>query len=324
MELVRAAPSPSLSVRVRQRRALRFDTPVGEVRHVRAASGVCLFEGRLHMVQDDALAIARVRLEPFALDTLDLPLRADGARYFDKARGNKRDKPDLEDVVARGDRLWAFGSGSSPRRTSVLSARSTADGLTARWHEAPALYEALAVFPGFLTSELNLEGLFDTGPALRVFQRSNGSPLPGATPTCASLDVPWDTLVAHLDGLRSAPPEPYGLVHYTLPSLEGVRLTITAAARGHDGAPYLLASAEASPNAYDDGAVLGSIVARVQGAELSWGVLCDAAGAPLREKAEGLVASPGAPGVFHVVFDPDDHERPADLCEVLVTEQPAA
>jgi hypothetical protein len=320
MELVRAVPSPSLSVRVRRRRALRFDAPRGDARHVRAASGVCLFEGRLHIVQDDALSLARVRLEPCALDTVDLPLRSDGARYFDKERGNKRDKPDLEDVVAHGDRLWAFGSGSSPRRTSVLSARSTAAGLSARWHEAPALYEALGAFPGFLTSELNLEGLLDTGPALRVFQRSNGTPLPGATPACASLDLPWDALVAYLDGERSTPPVPYGLVRYELPSLDGVRLTLTAAAHGHDGAPYLLASAEASPNAYDDGAVLGSIVARVQGPTLAWGVLCDAEGAPLREKAEGLVASPGEPGVFHVVFDPDDHERAADLCEVMVTE----
>jgi hypothetical protein len=320
MELVHAARSPSLSVRVRSRRALCLEGAPGDVHHVRAASGVCLFEGRLHIVQDDALSIARVRLDPYALDTVDLPLRGDGARYFDKTRGNKRDKPDLEDVVAHGDRLWAFGSGSSPRRTSVLSARSTAAGLSARWHEAPALYETLAAFPGFLTSELNLEGLLDTGPALRVFQRSNGTPLPGATPTCASLDLPWDALVAYLEGTRSTPPLPYGLVRYELPSLEGVRLTITAAARGHDGAPYLLASAEASPNAYDDDAVLGSIVARVHGPALVWGILCDDGGTPLREKAEGLVASPSEPGVFRVVFDPDDHERPADLCDVMVTE----
>lgn len=318
MELVRAALSPSLSVRVRARRALSFAAPHGEARHVRAASGVCLFEGRLHIVQDDALSIARVRLAPYELDAVALPLRADGARLFDAARGNKRHKPDLEDVVAHGDRLWAFGSGSSPRRTSVLSARAVHGALDARWCEAPALYAALAAYPGFLSSELNLEGLLDTGPALRVFQRSNGAPLPGGAPACASLDLRWDELIPYLDGARPAPPAPYGLIRYALPSLGGVRLTITSAARGRDGLITLLASAEASPNAYDDGAVLGSIAARLQGGELAWGVLCDAAGEPLREKAEGLVESPDEPGMFHVVFDPDDPERPAELCEVEV------
>lgn len=317
--LLRAAAAPSLSARVRHRHALRYSAPVHGASHVRAASGVCWFQGALHIVQDDALGIARLRLAPYALDSIDLPLRADGARLFDAARGNKRDKPDLEDCVAHGETLWAFGSGSTPQRACALSLGRRAGRLEARWHDAAALFARLAAFPGFLTSELNLEGLLDTGPALRVFQRSNGTPLSVATPLCASLDLPWSELEPYLEGRCTTPPTPFGLVHYALPSLGGVRLTVTSATHSSE-ATFLLASAEASPNAYDDGAVLGSIVARIDGDALHWGVLCDATGAPLREKAEGIVAVPDEPGAFYVVFDPDDPARAAELCELVVAD----
>jgi hypothetical protein len=327
----RAEPVPQLAVTVRARRELVFPESAPALwPHVRAASGICWFEGRLHIVQDDASSIARLTPEPFALDSVSLPTRSDGALLFDARTGNKQHKPDLESCVARrgpdGPRLFGIGSGSGPARTALLSARPFTAGLACAWVEVPALYAALASHPGFLSSELNIEGALDLGTHLRLFQRSNGVPLAQTPPVCASVDLPWDALLAYLDGTCADLPPISGLRHYVLPSIEGVRLTITCAQRSASGDIFLLASAEASPNAHDDGVVLGSAVGKVRGDTIRWGLLCDESGAVLREKAEGMAEKPGAPQTFFVVFDPDDADRPALLAELhvddLVAESP--
>jgi hypothetical protein len=323
MPIATARAEPSLKVTVTARRTLCFASARPNA-HVRAASGVCWHGSQLYIVEDDALRVARVTPVPFALDSLDLPLRADGARFFDAGRGNKRHKPDLEACLSyvRGAerRLFGIGSGSSPRRETFLCGTEGATGLTFRWAELPGLYQSLRSHPGFLTSELNLEGAVDTGTHLRLFQRSNGTPNPGATPLCASIDVAWDTLIPYLDGASTALPALSAAAHYALPTIGGVRLTVTCAQLSAAGELVLLASAEASPNAFDDGAVLGSALLRLRGDTLVWGLLCDEAGAVLPEKAEGICPKPGDPNAFYVVFDADDPERPAVLAELHVVE----
>ena len=75
-------------------------------------------------------------------------------------------------------------------------------------------------------------------------------------------------------------------------------------------------TAEASPNAVDDGPVAGSAIG-VIGAdgEARWTELDYATGGRFDGKVEG-VARGRRPGTLYVIVDRDDPHRPSELCEV--------
>jgi hypothetical protein len=328
VSLVRAVEDPTLRARLLSRRALRYAAPLRDSadalqEFVRAASGLCWFRGRLAIVQDDALLLALLDPDSGAVEALELPLRSDGARFFDVERGNKRDKPDLEACLAvelaGQPALLAFGSGSRPNRECVAIVRPDGTGYRSELLEAHALYAQLRAAPGFLSSELNLEGAALVGDRLRLFQRSNGSPLPGAAPRCASCDLPLGAFLAYLEdpGARS-PPALEQVRQYELGSIGGARLSFTDACALHDDALLFTASAEASPNAYDDGAVAGSALGKIEPSGARWCALRDEQGRPIPDKVEGVALDPRDPSRAFLVFDPDDHRAPATLAEVLL------
>ena len=322
-----AKSDPSLSARIVARRALRYHTPQhDQPGHVRAASGLCWFQGKLAMVQDDALLLALLDLATGEVSALPLPLRADGARLFDKGRGNKADKLDFESCLAveleGRPALLGFGSGSLSNRETLLLVRPDMNGgYDSQLLDAHTLYARLHAHEGLLSSELNLEGaaLLDTpfGPTLRLFQRSNGSPLGAGEALCASCDLAWGELSRYLRDPGAEPaPALHNVVTYQLGSVAGARLTFTDATllRGSD--ILFAASAEASPNAYDDGAVTGSALGIIDASGVRTCPLLDEQGQLVTEKAEGIALLPGDRTRALVVFDPDDHTVPATLAEV--------
>ena len=117
----RAKVDPALEVRVLGSRALRYDQPSDprddRPDHVRAASGLAIYGGRLVVVQDDASFLAVVASD--GVSAIKLPRGLDGRRRFEVAIGNKLDKLDLESCIAIDDELWAFGSGSLPIREKI-------------------------------------------------------------------------------------------------------------------------------------------------------------------------------------------------------------
>jgi hypothetical protein len=326
--LVRAEEDPALRVRLLSRRALRYGAAVRDgagtpQAFVRAASGLCWFRGRLAIVQDDALLLALLDPDSDAVAALELPLRADGARFFDVERGNKRDKPDLEACLAielgGQPALLAFGSGSRPNRECVAIVRPEGAGYRSELLEAHALYAALRALPGFLSSELNLEGAALVGDRLRVFQRSNGSPLPGAAPLCATVDLQLGAFLAYIEDPAARPPPALEQVRrYDLGSIGSARLTFTDACTLRADALLFTASAEASPNAYDDGAVAGSALGKIEPSGTRWCALRDERGQLMQDKVEGVALDPRDPSRAFLVFDPDDHRTPATLAEVLL------
>jgi hypothetical protein len=319
---LRACEDARLSALLIWRRALHYAQP--ELGHVRAASGLCWFQEQLAIVQDDALRLAL--LDPRAATgatAIDLPLRADGARLFDVERGNKADKPDLEACLvvefAGLPALLAFGSGSTPKRECVALVQAAADaGDRSALIDAHALYASLRSLPDFLTSELNLEGAVLIGERLRLFQRSNGRALGAGPVLCASCDLPWPALAAYLRDPAGAPPAAENVCRYELGALAGTRLTFTDACLLRPGAVLFAASAESSPNAFEDGAVQGSALGKIEADALGLCLLRDERGEPVKDKVEGVALDPRDPTRAYLVFDPDDHRLPATLaCAVL-------
>ena len=323
-----ARQDPSLRARVVARRPLLYDAGAdpGQDRpaHVRAGSALALVGRRLVVLQDDALFLGLVDLERGSVEAIALPAAPGGVRCFDEGRGNKAAKPDFEACVVHGDRLLAFGSGSTPARERVLvvgdlgelDRRSAPPAV--QLIEAHRLYAALRAEPRFAGSELNIEGAVVVGGSLRLFQRGNGAARGDLQPVDATCELDLPDLLRYLEpGRNSDPPQVHHIVQYDLGTMGGVRLTFTdAAAQGED--ILYLAAAEASPDAVQDGPVAGVALGLIPAAAgpPHWTPLLDQDGRPFSSKAEGLAPDPHSPGTLHLVVDRDDPDAPAELCRV--------
>jgi hypothetical protein len=179
--------------------------------HVRAASGLAWFGPQLALIQDDANFIALIDPVSARARAVALPAGEGGARLFDRERGNKQFKFDLEACVTVESRgtaiLLAFGSGSTPRREIVVKVSAVErEAADAELVELPELYAALRATSSFAGSEMNVEGAVIVGDQLRLFSRGNGRSVGELVAIDASCDLDLDAFLAHLDAPRVVPP----------------------------------------------------------------------------------------------------------------------
>lgn len=301
MDPVRVRRDDSLRATVISRRPLVYGgAPQG---HVRAGSAVARFGKRLAVVQDDADVVALVE------DGRVHALRIAGVEGAER----KATKLDLEACVVDGDRLVAFGSGSTPARERIVL---VADG-EPRVLAAPQLYDALRREVRFSGGSLNIEGAVLRGETLLLFQRGNGARTEASTPVNATCEIAWRKLVRHLFD-RGPAPALRKVTQYELGEIAGVPLSFTDAAQSPTGGIVFLAAAEGSQSTYDDGPVTGVAVGVLDVDAPRLTLLRDAAGQALREKAEGITFDPARPDVAHVVTDRDDPRLPCELLEVVL------
>lgn len=292
----RAELDPALGIRVLGVRELRYQAhpELGEDRppHVRAASGLAMFGGRLAVIQDDAAFIAFVAGND--VSAVALPRGAGGRRRFEVALGNKAEKLDLEACVAVGDELWAFGSGSTPARERIAII-----GYDTHIHAAEPLYRRMR---DELETAINIEGAACVGSELWLFHRGNTN----AQDVPAVVRFDRASVARWLAGEGPVPEptwsEPYDLGGYGFTD---------AVEQG--GKVFYLAAAEASPNAIDDGAVTGAQLGVIDGPKVraTMLVLGDAPA-----KAEGIAFAPGQARRAWITVDPDDIDQPAQLYEI--------
>lgn len=316
---LRAAFDPSLTAVLHDITPLVYSEPGTLVEydvpaHVRAASAVRRSGERLVIVQDDVNVLV-LRHGPETGAVL-LPAGAGGVRSFEKARGNKHAKLDLEACAALPDgRLVAFGSGSTPARERLV-VFGPADSV--RIVEGCELYTLLRAETTFAGSELNVEGALVLGDVLRLFQRGNGAELRGVLPVNATLDLPLPEFVRWLD-TGSKVPTLHDATQYDLGHVDGVPFTFTDAALMRDGRVAVLACAEASPDTYRDGEVLGCRFGIIDGRDVRLGPILHADGRPTHLKLEGIESRPSSNGSFDVVADMDRPDEPALCARLEVT-----
>lgn len=309
------------SARVIARRALRYadggDSALGRPAHVRAASGLAWQErdGQRVLVapQDDASFLAVFAPPDGDVSAIALDYAPGGERVFEARAGTKALKLDLECVAAiDGARVWAFGSGSHANRRRVV----VLDGSAHRIVDAGALYDVLAAEKRFSGTELNVEGATRRGDTLLLANRGNGAAREGASAVDAIATLRLDAVAAFLEGSGPVPAlervEPFDLG-----TVEGARLTFTDLATDERGRLWFLASAERSPNAYDDGEVVGAVVGTIDDAgRVRHARIVDEQGAPSRGKPEGLALA-GTTTDGHVrayaCLDADDPDTASEL-----------
>lgn len=299
--------------------------------HVRAGSG-CAFVDiptvgrRLCVVQDDANFIAVVDVAAskgggVCVGAIELPAQ-NGMRQFDKLRGNKAMKLDLEcasAVVVDGKPgLLAMASGSTDARMLFVLTTFGVDGSpTVQPLPAGAFFKRLQNNKDFAGDELNVEGMIIDGDRVRLFNRGNGA----GDAVDAVGEVSLRALLAHLhDPLAIAPPALTNLRAVDLGAIGGTRLTFTDAARHPDGRTLFLCAAEASPNTYDDGEVKGTAIGVLaDDGSVKIVPLVDERGRPLTDKVEGLAVDPSDPKRAYIVVDKDS---PTEASELLTVRLP--
>ena len=283
-------------------RALRFDdgTPV------RSASAVARFHDGWLVAQDDAAHAALVR--GGSVTRLRLVPSVEGHDVFSSASGTKHLKPDLEaacEVPLGADSgVLLLGSGSTAARMRGVLVGPGLHRVT----ELGPLYARVAQVLGVEASDLNLEGACVVDDVLRWFARGN---LATDTPS-ASVDLDLDELLAAVsDGDASAVAVRQPRT-YDLGTVDGVGLTVTDAVVAPGAGILLTAAAEDTPNAVDDGPVVASAIALLEGDHVL-------AVVPLPEvdgrvaKVEGLaVLDADSAGVaLLAVVDDDDPQVPS-------------
>lgn len=275
--------------------------------HVRAASAVRRHRARLVIVQDDVNVLALYD-GPTHAEAVLLPTGTDGRRTFDKGRGNKHAKMDLEACAVLPDgQLIAFGSGSTSARERLVVIDEQASIAIV---DGRSLYALLRSEPAFAGSELNIEGALVVDGALRLFQRGNGAQVEGRS----ALNATCDLLLPHfLDWLSgdTALLSLCNLVQYDLGGIGEVPYTFNDAALMPDGRVAFVACAEASPDTVRDGDVLGCRFGIIDGDQARIADIRHPDRRPTLLKLEGIEPRPD--GSFDVVADMDRPDQPALL-----------
>lgn len=300
----RAQLDPALSARVVATRALVYDRPADAADdrpdHVRAASGLAMQGSRLIVIQDDASFLAVVTTT--GVSAVKLPRGLHGRRRFEVSLGNKLDKLDLESCVAIDDELWAFGSGSLPIRDKICLVR----------HGVPRVRDAAPLFDrirDLLGGAVNIEGAARVREELWLFHRGNTGP-DDQGPAVIRFDLPAMRTWLAAEG---ALPSIVAIDGYDLGQVDGLRLGFTdAIAEGNH--VFYLATAELTPNAIDDGQIIGSQIGVITEDGVRAATLASPEGAPV--KAEGIALDHKRPQHAWVALDCDDPDQPALLFDV--------
>jgi hypothetical protein len=314
---------PRPSARVVRRVVLHYrggaDAALDRPAHVRAASGLCWIGGRLAVVSDDASFVGIIDPQTGETEAITLPHAPGERRQFDTGRGNKRDKLDLESVVAIGDTLIAFGSDSGLEVRRQVAVIDTGDAVP-RLVAVPRFYEALRT-SALGRGHLNLEAVAILDASTLVLGNRGGDVGADGVPTLDAIArIPVDALRDMLEDPERAPVPPIDWVPLPLGELDGAPLRLTEL-EARDSSLVFAATAEATTTAYDDGIVTGSVVgtigSRARGGAVTWRRVVDERGAPLVAKIEGLVVVRETDRLL-VVIDADDPARPSELLEVAV------
>jgi hypothetical protein len=306
-----ATPEDLPPLELRELRELDLDETSGPGRaaHVSAASGVVQRGDFVYVIGDDELHLAVFEISSSAPG---LTRRVLAGELPSERAARKEAKPDLEALTVLPPfedhpygALLGLGSGSTPARDRGFLCAFGADGsLHGRPREislAP-LYSVLRE----RVEDLNIEGAAVMGDQLWLLQRGNG---PRGENVIAELALP-EVMSSLVHDRAVVAAELQGLRYYDLGELAGGKLTFSDASPLEGELLVFTASAESSPNTYEDGEILGSVVGTI---DLD-GRVRRLRTIDRRFKVEGVHASIDT-GVIDFLFvcDQDDPQSPSPL-----------
>jgi hypothetical protein len=264
MDLREAMPEDLPPLELSELRMLDLDAPPGSGRgpHVSAASGVVCRADFVYVLGDDELSLAVFELSKATPGRLARVL--DGELPAEPA-ARKEAKADLEALTVLPPfeghpygALLGLGSGSTPTRDRGFAWGLAADGSLAGRPMGIDLAPLYTSLRGHI-EELNIEGAAVMGDQFWLLQRGNGEQGKNLVAALATADVMGSLVrerVFEAAELRE-------LHVYELGELGGAKLTFSDASPLGGELLVFTASAESSPNTYDDGEILGSVVGTI-------------------------------------------------------------
>lgn len=274
------------------------------VRPLSAGSGLVAAAGAVWIAADDMHHVVRF--------PGDGGLAGEGYRIFpgdlpEDVKERKRVKPDTECLIAlsaadAGAILLAIPSGSRRRRVrgSEIQVKNGLFLLAREVDFSPLLHFLEHEIP-----DLNIEGGAVLGDRAILLQRGNGKAGFNAIVEFGREELDG-CLRGEFDARRFRP----RISEVRLPKKDGAPLTFTDAPV-HGGALYFAAAAEGGKSTYEDGAIFGSAIGRLDGQP---GILIEIEG----RKVEGLAHARRDCDrlIFHAVTDADDPAIASSLLEI--------
>ena len=159
----------------------------------------------------------------------------------------KLSKLDLEAITQYQDSYYIFGSGSTENRNMMFQVDAQSKKVIAKT-EVSDLYLAMQSFGKISPEEFNIEGAIYNGDSWMLFNRGNGKTNKNTIFTVDGKNLTTEFRIIAND--------------YKLPKIKGVRTSFTDAILVEDKI-YFLATAEDTLSTFDDGAILGSSIGRI-------------------------------------------------------------
>jgi hypothetical protein len=197
-----------------------------------SASGLIHKDDSLFIISDNSSFLYEYSIKEKELHKIKL---------FENSQENipKKDKLDFESITQKGNKLYLFGSGSTPNRNKRISYDLTAKAIEEK--DMAAIYEKLKQNASISDDDLNIEGALFHNEKWYLFQRGNGAQSKNGI------------FVLDKEGNN---------IHFfpiPLPKIQNIEATFTDAILVEDKI-YFLSAVENTTSTYDDGEVLGSFI----------------------------------------------------------------
>lgn len=209
-----------------------------------SASGLVFKDNSLFIVSDNASVLYEYNIESKNLERHNL-LEHNPETPTENIQ--KKIKPDFEAITSFGEDCYIFGSGSTENRKKMVhfdvdqKQKITETDVT-------ALYDVMQSFGEINPEDFNIEGAVYTGENWFLFNRGNGKSSKNGIFTIGGKNLSEEFSVLYNS--------------YKLPKIKKVQSSFTDAVRVENKI-YFLATVENTKSTYEDGAILGTFIGRI-------------------------------------------------------------
>jgi hypothetical protein len=203
-----------------------------QINGIGSASGLIYRDDSLFIISDNSSFLYKYDIPEKELHRIKL---------FENSQENipKIDKYDFESITQKGNKIYLFGSGSTPNRNKRMSYNLASAAIEEE--DLSAIYGKLKQTASISDDDLNIEGALFHNEKWHLFQRGNGA--------------------QSKNGLFILDKEENDSHFFPipLPKIQNVEATFTDAILVEDKI-YFLAAVENTTSTYEDGEVLGSFI----------------------------------------------------------------
>ncbi|MBC8985084.1 hypothetical protein H9X96_04775 [Pedobacter sp. N36a] len=207
---------------------------------ISSASGLLLKNDQLNVISDNGTFLYSYEMKAAHLSRHPL-----GTQPSENIV--KKNKPDFEAITSYGDKIYVFGSGSTANRNQMVTLNAK-DKQVISTDDVSEVYQEMRRVSGINAENFNIEGAIFTGADWYFLNRGNGESGKNG--------------VFKVSGQKPMAISKVSFKEIVLPWIKGIPAGFTDAIL-IDHHIYFLAAAEDSNSTFQDGAVLGTLIGRI-------------------------------------------------------------